>query len=311
MNNPEDNIAQYDDEIDLLELFNVLWAAKTKIIMITAVFAIASVGYALSLPNQYKATVLLAPAQEESDGLAGALGQLGGLASLAGVNIGAGGGGESKHAQEIMKSRFFIERYIADNNLAVEVFAAKGWSKSTNELIIDDEIYDLESQKWLLEDEETGALVPPTGWQLYESFFERLSVSEDVKSGLVTVSIEYYSPQTAKKWLDSYIKSINRHMQARRVAKVSNNIEYLQAEIEKTPIAEMQEVFYTLVAEQTKSKMLAQASPDYAFAVVHPSMVPEEKSQPQRALICVLGTLLGGMLSVLWALVMHYTKKSA
>ena len=75
--------------------------------MIAAVFAIVSVGYALSLPNQYKATVLLAPAQEESGGLSSALGQLGGLASLAGVNIGAGGGGESKHAQEILKSRFF------------------------------------------------------------------------------------------------------------------------------------------------------------------------------------------------------------
>ena len=52
---------QYDDEIDLRELFAVLWAGKAKIIVITAVFAIASVIYALSVPNQYKATALLAP----------------------------------------------------------------------------------------------------------------------------------------------------------------------------------------------------------------------------------------------------------
>ncbi len=72
----------------------------------------------------------------------------------------------------------------------------------------------------------------------------------------------------------------------------------------------MQEVFYTIIEEQIKSKMLAEASPDYAFLAVSPSMVPEEKSQPKRALICILGTLLGGMLSVLWLLVMHYARGS-
>ena len=56
---------QYDDEIDLRELFAVLWAGKIKIIFITAIFAVASVIYALSVPNQYKATALLAPAQAE------------------------------------------------------------------------------------------------------------------------------------------------------------------------------------------------------------------------------------------------------
>ena len=133
-----------------------------------------------------------------------------------------------------------------------------------------------------------------------------LSVSEDKKSGLVSVSIEYYSPQIAKHWLDLYVAAINGHMQERKMAEVTRNITYLEAQIKKTNIAEMKEVFYTIIEEQIKSKMLAEASPDYAFVPVSPSMVPEEKSQPKRALICILGTLLGGMLSVLWVLVIHY-----
>jgi LPS O-antigen subunit length determinant protein (WzzB/FepE family) len=92
--------------------------------------------------------------------------------------------------------------------------------------------------------------------------------------------------------------------------KVTNNINYLQAQIENTSIAEMREVFYTIIAEQTKNKMLAEASPEYAFVAVSPSMVPEEKSQPERAFICIIGTLLGGILSVLLVLVMHYARKS-
>ena len=103
MENNTQNSDQYDDEIDLRELFMVLWAGKIKMVAITAVFAVASVIYALSVPNQYKATALLAPAQSDGGGLSGVLGQLGGLASLAGVSIGGGESSESHIAQEIMK----------------------------------------------------------------------------------------------------------------------------------------------------------------------------------------------------------------
>ena len=309
MDNSSVSANEYDDEIDLRMLFGVLWSGKIKIIVITTIFAVGSVFYALSIPNQYKATALLAPAQSDGGGLSSALGQLGGLASLAGVSIGGGESSESQIAQEIMRSWSFVETFIADNELAVEVYAAEGWSKGSNELLINQDTYDSENDQWLTED-PNGNLAAPSSWQLFKTFSGMLSVSEDKKSGLVSVSIEYYSPQIAKEWLDRYVASINSHMQSRQVAKVSNNIDYLKAQIDKTSIAEMREVFYTIIEEQTKNKMVAEASPDYAFVAVSPSMVPEEKSQPKRALICILGTLLGGMLSVLLVLVGHYARSS-
>ena len=303
-NMPEQHMtSQYDDEIDLRELFAVLWAGRIKIVAITAIFAIVSVIYALSIPNQYKATALLSSADSSGGGLSGALGQLGGLASLAGVSLGGGESSEGQIAQEIMQSWSFIEGFVEDNNLAVGVYAADGWDKSSNELQINSGLYDVSKSQWLVE--------PPSSWSLFKTFSGILSVSEDKKSGLVSVSIEYYSPLIAKQWLDLYVAAINEHMQKREMAKVTRNIEYLQAQIKKTNIAEMQEVFYTIIEEQIKSKMLAEASPEYAFVAVSPSMVPEQKSQPKRALMCILGTLLGGMLSVLLVLVLHYGRKSA
>jgi len=303
-NMPEQHMtSQYDDEIDLRELFAVLWAGRIKIVAITAIFAIVSVIYALSIPNQYKATALLSSADSSGGGLSGALGQLGGLASLAGVSLGGGESSEGQIAQEIMQSWSFIEGFVEDNNLAVGVYAADGWDRSSNEIEINSDLYDVSKSQWLVE--------PPSSWSLFKTFSGILSVSEDKKSGLVSVSIEYYSPLIAKQWLDLYVAAINEHMQKREMAKVTRNIEYLQAQIKKTNIAEMQEVFYTIIEEQIKSKMLAEASPEYAFLAVSPSMVPEEKSQPKRALMCILGTLLGGMLSVLLVLVLHYGRKSA
>tara|TARA_B100000674_G_C37869468_1_gene928745 strand:+ start:87 stop:1022 length:936 start_codon:yes stop_codon:yes gene_type:complete len=307
-NNIQDR-AQYDDEIDLRELFGVLWSGSKKIIAITTIFSIVSVFYALSVPNQYKATALLAPAQSDSSDLSGALGQLGGLASLAGVNIGRGESSEAQIAQEIMTSWSFIESFIAEKNIAVEVYAAEGWNRESNELIINEDLYDVMTKTWLVENDNTGEVGPPSSWKLFKSFSKRLEVSEDKQLGMVSVSIEYYSPLLAKQWLDIYVEAINAHMQQRQMAKVTSNINYLQAQIEKTSIAEMREVFYSIIEEQTKNKMLAEASPEYAFVTVSQSMVPEKKSQPQRALICILGTLLGGILSVLLVLAMHYSRK--
>lgn len=309
MENNVQNNAQLGDEINLRELFDVVWAGKQKIIFITVIFAFISVIYSLSLPNQYRATALLAPAQSESSDLSGALGQLGGLASLAGVNIAGGESTESQIAQEIMRSWNFIEGFIAKNNIAVEVYAAQDWSRGSNELDIDADLYDSKNKTWLVENDTTGKVGPPSSWNLFQAFSSRLGISEDKKLGLVSVSIEYYSPQIAKRWLDMYVNAINSHMQQRQVEKVSNNISYLQVQIEKTSNTEMREIFYNIIEEQTKNKMVAEASPDYAFVVVSPSMLPEEKSQPQRALICILGTLFGGMISLFIVLLQHYGRK--
>ena len=301
----------YDDEIDLRELFSVLWAGKILIVAITAVFALVSVGYALSLANQYKASAVVSPAQSGGSSLGAMAGQLGGLASLAGINIGSGGSNETQEAMEIMQSWGFMEAFIQTHDLQVPIYAAIGWDKGSNSLKLNSDLYDATLKHWLIEDNESGENRAPSSWELYEKFRDRVAVSQDKTSGLINISVEYYSPQIAKQWVDLFIITINDYMRARKLEQVNRNIEYLTAQIDKTAIADMREVFYQLVEEQTKSKMLAEASPEYAFVTVSRAMVPEQKSQPKRALVCILGALLGGMLSVLGVLVRHYAFSSA
>ena len=73
----------YDDEIDLKELFSVLWKAKILIIVITSFFALSSVLYALSLTNFYKSEAILNVADQSN--ARSALSGMGGLASMAGI----------------------------------------------------------------------------------------------------------------------------------------------------------------------------------------------------------------------------------
>ena len=295
----------YEDEIDLRELFSVLWASRILILIVTLAFTLTSVFYALVTPNQYQATALLAPAQKNSGGLSSALSQFGGLASLAGIDIGGIQDSEARIALEVMRSRSFIEEFIKQSGIMVEVMAAKSWNEDDKRLIIDDDIYDVRRMKWIRRP-PWGRDVIPTLWEAYEVFTEILKVTENKKTGLVSVSIEYYSPYLAKQWVENYILATNLYLQQRKLERIDRNIGYLDEQIAATSVAEMREIFFTLIEEQVQSKMLVEASPDYAFAAVGEVMLPEEKSQPKRALIVLLGGLLGAMLSICLVLFKYY-----
>tara|TARA_B100001059_G_C17749007_1_gene536046 strand:+ start:28 stop:969 length:942 start_codon:yes stop_codon:yes gene_type:complete len=287
------------DEIDLTEMIAVLFSNKFKIIIITTIFAVASVFYALSIPNQYKVTAKLVPAQKNN--VSSLVGSLGSIASMAGVNLGESESNDTQIALEIMQSWSFIENFITSNNLAPKLSAVLSWDKATNQLIFNQDVYDVVENKWVIEGGQ------PSSWLLFRAFSGISKVTQDKLTGMISVSIEHYSPQIAKEWLDLYVLAINDHMKNRKLAKVSRSIEYLQEQINNTSISEMRDVFYTIIEEEIKNKMMAEATADYAFVSVSPSMIPEVKSRPKRASICVLYTLFGGMLSVIFVLLRHYT----
>ncbi len=302
-----------DDEIDLKELWNAIWSGKLQIIVITAIFAIASVIYALSIPDEYKSTALLAPASSgSSSSLSKLAGQFGGLASLAGINLG-GGATEDKTvvAMEIIKTWGFLETFIKENNLEVEAFAAKGWNRANNQLLIDPELYAESTQQWVRKfDAAKGKQAEPSSWELFKCIKDKISINQDKASGLIRLSIEHYSPVIAKQWVDKLIKAINRHIQKQDREEAVKSIAYLNTKIKETNIADMQSVFYQLIEEQTKTLMLTEVSDEYVFKTLSEAKVAEENSKPKRALIVVLGILLGGMLMLLVVLIQYFRKNN-
>lgn len=299
-----------DDEIDLRELFITLWKGKWIIIATTFVFAVGAVLYALSLPNIYKSDALLAPAESSNGGgLSKMAGQLDGLAALAGVNLSAGKSSQTDLAVQVMKSRQFVEAFINKHELLVPLMAAKDWDLVNNKLILDEDLYNPTTGEWLREPNGMRGATP-TAQEAFEVFSkEVLSVSQDKESGLYTVSVKNYSPYIAQQWVNWLIEDINKVMRERTIAETSQNLAYLNTQLQKTAVADMQSTFYKLIEDQTKSLMLAEVQEEFIFKVVDPAVVPELKDGPKRALICVLGTLLGGVLGVVIVLVRFAFRK--
>lgn len=289
---------QPDDEIDLKELFLALWKGKWIILLLTTLFAVGGVLYALSQPNTYKAEAILASASDsKSGGLAAMASQFGGLASLAGISLGGGGTDGKATALAILQSRQFLNTFIEKHDLLVPLMAGAKWSEASDELLLDPKIYDVSSKTWLRE-VPVGKSPTPTEWEAYKQFKTLINISESKDNGLVTLSITHLSPTIAKQWVDWLVIDLNASIKKESLDDTRRNIRYLEAQIENTSISDMQTVFYQLIEEQTKNLMLAQVQEEFAFKIIDPAVVPEEKAGPKRALICVLAVLLGGMLGV-------------
>jgi uncharacterized protein involved in exopolysaccharide biosynthesis len=66
---------------------------------------------------------------------------------------------------------------------------------------------------------------------------------------------------------------------------------------------------YGSLVGSLESMKLQEASEKLFIEVIDPAIAPERKSEPSRAMICVVGTLAGGFLSVLLAFVLDALKK--
>jgi uncharacterized protein involved in exopolysaccharide biosynthesis len=300
-----------DDEIDLKELFTALWAGKWWIISTTVIASAIAIAIALSMPNIYRSEALLAPVSSESGGLGGLASKFGGLASLAGVSLPGGSGGDkTTMGLEVMKSRQFFADVMDKYEVLVPLIAAENWDAVTNTLVINPEIYDPETSTWLRET-KAPRKAKPSVQEAHEVFLQNLSVAQDKETGFISLSIEHYSPYVAKQWVDMLVVEINETIRAQDVSQAERSIAYLQEQIKATQLAELQAGFFELIQSQTETIMLANAAPEYLFKTIDPAVVPELKAKPKRALICVLGALLGGMLGVLIVLVRHFTASRA
>ncbi len=295
------DVKSENDDIDLSALLATLWTGKWTIVTIAIVVTLLSLIYALNLPNTYKSEVLLAPTEEKS--ASGLSGQLGGLATLAGVDIGKGSGVDNVTlALEILKSRHFISKFIEKHELLVPVMAAEAWDYKTNSLIIDKSIYDVEKREWRRE-VNPPRQAKPSLQEASKEFSTLFDVSVDSESKMVTLSFAYYSPVLSKQWLDLIVIDINEEIRGREIQEAERSISYLTAQIQQTNISEVKGALFSLVEEQTKKLMLANARDEYILKVVDPAVIPEEKFKPKRAIIVAIALLIGGTIGTFVVLI--------
>jgi uncharacterized protein involved in exopolysaccharide biosynthesis len=260
-------------DIDFVTFISSLWRGRLIVIGTLAICLGLSVAYATLAPEWYRAEVLLAPAHDDDS--SGLFAQMGGLASLAGLNS------ESERSVEslaILRSQDFAKEFIEELNL-LPVF----WA----------DIWDSQSESWSVTDPED---IPDVRDGI-KYFDEQIRiVSEEVQTGLVRLSIEWKDPDLAADWANSLVNRLNKKMRERALAEAERNVEYLRNEMRTNDILQMEQSIARLLESELQKLMLARGSEEFSYKVLDPALTPIEPIRPRRLLAVLLGAIAGLMI---------------
>jgi len=259
-------------------LMQVLWRRRLVVLSVVAAFLLGGAAIAWLKSPVYRASVVMIPRQSDDQGgaFSALLGQVGGLGSLAGlVGLGASDG---KDSLALLKSRAFFESFAHERNLLPLLFPT---------------LWDDKAGSW------KSSLSPdevPTYGDAWELFNTRIrTLTQDQKTGIVTMSINWKDPEVAADWANDLATRANERLRQRAIEDSTASLRQLQAQLDRTSVVELQQSIYRLMEIEIKKEVLAKSRRDYAFSVIDPAVVPDidRYVSPRRALILMSALILG------------------
>lgn len=286
---PANNTVKELEEISLEDIGLKIWARRWLVAAFGLVAGASAAAIALVTPEKYQATVLLSPVVDQAGGskLGGAgalLSQLGGLGSLAGL----GGASSSQRSESVatLQSRLLTEAFIAEKQLLPVLFH-KQWNAANKE--------------WKTNEPETT----PTLWKGEELFRLKVrSVTDDKKTGLISLSILWTDPTLAAEWANEIVLRTNTYLRDKSIAESQRNLAYLNEQLKATSVVELQNAIYGLIEAEIKKEMIARGSKEFAFQVVDPATPPERRISPKRGAMTATGLFIGLVIGIGLALVL-------
>lgn len=287
---------------DLVDLMLQLWRDRLLVALVAALSVLAMIVYLNVATPRYTATLLVTPAQSSGSGLSSSLRNLGGLASLAGVQLPQDGSSLAflKYGENL-QSRVAAERLAADPALMQQIFAAewntreKRWEKpaSLPRTIVNGvkSMLGLWVQPW----SEPGAA------RLQEYLERNVQVVQDQKRPLVTILFEHRDPAFAGQFLERLHAEVDDDLRDRGLARTGSNIAYITRKLEVVTVAEHRIALTEALGEQERARMTAESGAPFAAEPVSKVSVSFRPSFPRPTLFLAgalfLGLLLGAVIS--------------
>jgi uncharacterized protein involved in exopolysaccharide biosynthesis len=267
--------------IELSELISATRRLWWLVLLIGVLCTAIATVVAFSLTPIYRVEVLVTAADDDTKGgLAQLVGGLGGVAAMAGIDV--GGKSNVEVSLATLSSQRFTSAFIQDYGLLPDLFPTK---------------WDRERSQWISNDPSEV----PTIFEAVREFDKGVrSVSRDRRTGLIRVAIEWKDREKAAKWANELINRVNETARRQAIEESTRSIEYLNKELAKTTVVGMQQAIHRLIEVQVNKIMLANVRQEYAFKVIDPAVAPDAKFKvrPKRLYIMIFGAFIGGMLGI-------------
>ena len=281
-----------NNEMNLVDIIDLLWEKKFKILSFTLILSFVIAIYSLTISNKYISSTSLAPVVSKDSQSGNISSSIGSLAGLTGISVGGPGFvDKTTIGLEQLRSRRFVGEFLKKYDLYKDLVASDGWNEKSNTLTYDRKIYSIKNNNWIIK---------PSYEESYLAFNSIFVINQDLETGVITLSIEHYSPFIAKQWLSWIVQEINSITRVDEIKRAENSLNYLKNEIENTKLTEIRFGLTNLALSQHEKIMIAKVTPEYLFKTIDPPYFPEYKSSPRRSVLTILGFFLGLFLSALY-----------
>lgn len=292
---PEDKI--FDDEIDLKKLLNVIWQGKYFVIILSMIsFAISSI-YLRTLKPEYEVSLLLAPVQEEQT--SPNFGNLGGLASLAGISLPTSNASDFSKFQIMLQTQEIATLVFRDKNLIRELFAAE-WDIN-DKMFKEPKQNKIPSMKKYIEEVLTAQppkkYIKPNPAKLTGLIRNSINISLDNKTKYLSLTAENSNPKLFSQLMVSMIKNTDELFKRKFVKQANDAVDFYQIKISKTRSQEHREILATLIAKEERKLLLATRDGPFVAEILTGPNISLNPTSPKTSLILALGILFGGFLS--------------
>ena len=297
-----DNTEILKEEIDLKEIFSAIWQGKYLIVSLAASFSILAMIYSLSLPNIYQSKALLSPVGE--DNINNTFQNYAGLASLAGIDISPQGKDKNTlRALEKVNSFSFFKENILPKIFLPDLVAVDSWNANENIIEYDDNLYNQNLDKWIAKSKI------PSEQESFKVFKKILNVTKDINTGFVTISVRHKSPIVSMEWTELVVKELNYFFRSKDKLEAEAAMIYLNNQIARTNFVEVKQAIAQVLQKKTQQLALIEVTDFYIFEYIDPPKVEEEKDEPSRSLISVLGLILGTIFGISFVIFNYYRIK--
>lgn len=274
-------------ELTYGDIYRILRGSWIAIVTFTLAGAVLAVAIATLMKPIYRAEVLLSPAVVENSA-GSALSRLAEQIAPISAVLGNSEGGLLNRDVRIaaLRSRRLTESFVRERNLLPVLFPDE-WDSATG--------------NWKL---RHGKPAPPSMDDAFRLFDEDVrAVSEDRRTGLVTLRIEWPDPRTAADWSNDLVARANEFLRQQVIREAQRSIAFLENELSKTSVVERRQIIYRLIESKTAEIMMANARTGYAFLVIDPAVVSDRDNyvRPRRAIIFVVGIVLGLFTGIVYA----------
>ncbi|MCQ2591906.1 MAG: Wzz/FepE/Etk N-terminal domain-containing protein [Treponema sp.] len=309
-----------DEEISLIDLFAVLWQRKWLIIIMTGLGAVLSLVISILslllppeksfMPNKYTPKAQMLITEDSSSGASSMLGSLGGLASMAGVNVG-GGATNSALAGYLVNSNT-IQDNIIDRFNFIEEWEIEKSPKAESRKALKEKLksnFDEDTGVFTISFEDKDPVlardVVNFTVDLLEQRFNELGVD---KNKLQKQNLEDNINNTYSGILDlqKQIRDIEYSVSNVYSAKGAPSI-MMDTSMVKMELA-VQEEIYKQLKSQYEMLKVTMASEKPVFQILEYAEIPDQKSGPSRGKLCIIITFAAGFLSVFLAFLLNALK---